>query len=363
MPLNSNGFLRSHAKSTMTFPIRFLLFLLLMPLPLWADQSVEQVYHRQCATCHGNNGDGQGRAGASLSPAPSNFRSPAMRARSDAQLAAAIRNGKPGSAMSAYGSRLSEAQITALVKYIRTSFMRGSGQAHAAAPAPVKPQVPVKNVDRKTLGRQLYETNCSACHGDDGNTAVWARNSLVPPPRDFTTELSRKLLGRERMIQSVTNGRPGTGMMSFADRLQPHEIETVVDFIRAEFMHVGELSLHEENKLSRQMDQPFSQGLKGDAKQGRAFFMANCADCHGRLGDGNGPRASFNQPRPRNFMTAESRAMFDRPKLFNAIKNGKRGTVMPAWGKVLSDQEIANVAEFVYLQFIQQSPAAVEKKN
>ena len=39
--------------------------------------------------------------------------------------------------------------------------------------------------------------------------------------------------------------------------------------------------------------------------------------------------------------------------LFEAIANGRVGTNMPAWGKVLDNQEIANVAEFVFENFIQ----------
>jgi len=280
-------------------------------------------------------------------------------------LAQVIRDGKPGTAMSAYGQRLSAAQIQALVDYIRRSFMTN---VTAAMPGPaVVPAAPVARTvnesEHKALGRQVYETHCAVCHGDQGNTAIWARNGLVPAPRNFTTELSRKLLGRERMIQSVTKGRPGTGMMSFANRLRPNEIEAVVDYIRSEFMHVGDLSLFEAGKLNSHADKAMPQGLQGNAKLGRAFFMANCADCHGTHGNGKGPRAYFNRPAPRDFTTADSRAQLDRPRLFNSIKHGKRGSVMPAWGAVLSDQEIANVAEFVYQHFIQQQPVVAEKKS
>ena len=34
------------------------------------------------------------------------------------------------------------------------------------------------------------------------------------------------------------------------------------------------------------------------------------------------------------------------------IAYGKPGTVMPAWGKVLGDQEIADVAEYVFQSFV-----------
>ena len=45
--------------------------------------------------------------------------------------------------------------------------------------------------------------------------------------------------------------------------------------------------------------------------------------------------------------------MLNRVELFEMISEGKPGTEMPAWDKVLSPQEIANVSEFVFQRFIQ----------
>lgn len=80
--------------------------------------------------------------------------------------------------------------------------------------------------------------------------------------------------------------------------------------------------------------------------------MRNCFTCHGVQGDGNGPRAYFITPPPRNFLLDTSRQKLNRPVLFEAITNGRLGTNMPAWGKVLDNQEIANIAEFVFQNFI-----------
>lgn len=100
------------------------------------------------------------------------------------------------------------------------------------------------------------------------------------------------------------------------------------------------------------MSLPMPLGLKGDPIKGDAFFMKNCFTCHGVKGDGNGPRAYFITPPPRNFLLDTSRQRLNRPVLFEAITNGRLGTNMPAWGKVLDNQEIANVAEFVFQNFI-----------
>jgi mono/diheme cytochrome c family protein len=100
------------------------------------------------------------------------------------------------------------------------------------------------------------------------------------------------------------------------------------------------------------MSLPMPLGLKGDPDKGRIFFMENCFTCHGVKGDGDGPRAYFITPPPRDFLLETSRQRLNRPVLFEAITNGRLGTNMPAWGKVLNSQEIANVAEFVFQNFI-----------
>lgn len=100
------------------------------------------------------------------------------------------------------------------------------------------------------------------------------------------------------------------------------------------------------------MSAPMPGKLKGAAGKGKAFYMNNCITCHGPKGDGNGPRSHFITPRPRNFTSEGSRTFYNRPQLFDAIAKGKRGTVMPAWGKVLNDQEIADITEFVFQAYI-----------
>jgi mono/diheme cytochrome c family protein len=100
------------------------------------------------------------------------------------------------------------------------------------------------------------------------------------------------------------------------------------------------------------MSLPLPLGLKGDAAKGGIFYMENCFACHGIAGDGDGPRAYFITPPPRDFLLESSRQRLNRPALFEAISNGRFGTNMPAWKRVLSNQEMADVAEYVFQHFI-----------
>jgi mono/diheme cytochrome c family protein len=111
------------------------------------------------------------------------------------------------------------------------------------------------------------------------------------------------------------------------------------------------------------MSLPMPLGLKGNFSKGADFFIHNCATCHGAKGDGNGPRAYFITPPPRNFLLDASRKRLNRPVIFEAVTNGRLGTNMPAWGKVLNNQEIADVAEFVFQNFIQPSQLTGKKES
>lgn len=322
--------------------------------------TAEELFVKHCAACHGERGDGQSRARSGLNPPPRNFTSEQARNELDRdRMIRSVTKGRPGTAMVSWEGRLSSEQIAAIVDYVRARFMRIGESAPVALAASA-------NVGGLNSGRELYKLNCAACHGDQGTGATWTMDSLNPPPRDFT----REVLSRERMVDSVTRGRPGTAMMAFGLRLSAAEIGAIVDFIRSEFMLAGDRSgpmsspvtphatspprnpEHEAGIVAADMTLPFPGGLRGDPVSGGDFYLKNCHVCHGRDGDGKGPRASFIKPSPRDFLSEGSRRALNRPALYKAISAGMRGTVMPAWRTVLSEQEIADVAEFVFQTFI-----------
>ena len=325
------------------------------------------IFHNYCSVCHGDKGDGQSRARNGLNPPPRNYTTPEAAAElTRERMIHSVTNGRPGTAMIAWGSELSREEIEGVVDYIRSTFMRLEKNNTAERKRP----------DSKLLasrGGVLYMQACAMCHGDSGSRATSGR--MQPPPTDFSLPKVATELTRERMITSVTNGRPGTAMIGYADRFSNNDIAAIVDFIRKAFMHVAEdtkppaprstapkapvsaaaTSASPDPVISdMSLDMPL--GLKGDAAKGGAFFMKTCATCHGKNGDGEGPRAFFITPPPRNFLLETSRQRLNRPVLFQAISEGRPGTNMPAWNKVLSNQEIANVAEFVFQNFISALP-------
>lgn len=306
------------------------------------------IYHNYCSVCHGDRGDGRSRARGSLNPPPRDFTAAGELSRST--MITITTHGKPSTAMVGWKTQLTEKEIEAVVDYIRDSFM-------------------IVALDpRLQRGKAVYAQNCIVCHGERGQGSNHPVGGPVPP-RDLASPQARAELSRERMLNSVTHGRPGTAMASFASRLSQPDIEAVVDYVRAALMvptadaisgtraHGGrgndDTAKQKPNPVaSADMKQPMPNGLVGDAQKGGRFYNANCATCHGVKGDGKGPRAYFINPKPRNFVEARSRAVLNRPVIFATTSTGKLGTEMPAWNKVLTEQEIADVAEYVFTRFI-----------
>jgi len=78
---------------------------------------------------------------------------------------------------------------------------------------------------------------------------------------------------------------------------------------------------------------------------GKQVYMARCALCHGPEGKGDGPAAAGLNPKPRNHTDGAYMKSRTDDQLLQVIRNGKGG--MPAWGSVLSDQEIHDVLKYV----------------
>jgi cytochrome c6 len=80
-----------------------------------ANSSAADTYKANCVSCHAADGHGSA-VGKSLHVA--DFHSPKVQQQSDSQLMDVIKNGRGN--MPPFGESLSQAQLDALVKYIRT---------------------------------------------------------------------------------------------------------------------------------------------------------------------------------------------------------------------------------------------------
>ncbi|MBC7203249.1 MAG: FTR1 family protein, partial [Pusillimonas sp.] len=83
-----------------------------------------------------------------------------------------------------------------------------------------------------------------------------------------------------------------------------------------------------------------------DLTVGQQLYQANCVQCHGASGKGNGPLAAQLDPTPTDFTDAARAAQRSKLALFQVISNGVDGTAMPGFD-ALSDQERWALAYFV----------------
>lgn len=141
------------------------------PAPAAAAPPGAELFARHCAGCHGLDGRG--------GEAPDLASNPAVRALTDASLAAIVRGGLPGG-MPAFGATLTSAQIAALVAQLRR-FQRGGAALTAVAGG-----------DRGD-GRALFfgRAGCAACHMAEG------RGGFLGPDLDALP------LGAEQIRQAI----------------------------------------------------------------------------------------------------------------------------------------------------------------
>jgi cytochrome c oxidase cbb3-type subunit 3 len=177
--------------------------------------------------------------------------------------------------------------------------LAGCGErASAPAPAPTAPALASSGA-RHEAGRRIYNFRCYFCHGYSGDARTLASTYLEPRPRNFVATAPSEL-SRERMLDAVTNGHPGTAMRGFAGILAPDEIAEVTDFVRQEFMQnkAANTAYHTvENGWPDHQKRygaavPFATGklsldtpadrLTPAQRAGRQLFMNSCISCHDR---------------------------------------------------------------------------------
>lgn len=163
----------------------------------------KQLYHRLCAACHGEGGDG----GVGVPLNLPDF----LAVASDDYFRATIRNGRPGRVMPAFRG-LEDAEVDAIIAYLR-GF--GSG------PAPVYGEQAIEGDAGR--GATLFAARCVACHGEQGQggagtgvTFSRPRNAPVMAPalnnRGFQASVSDGMLKA-----TLLRGRHGTPMPSIGE--------------------------------------------------------------------------------------------------------------------------------------------------
>jgi mono/diheme cytochrome c family protein len=127
-------------------------------------------YTGSCAVCHGASGDGRGVFGPTTYPHATDFTSENAKSKTDAQLFWIVKNGLGFTGMPAFTDQYTDAEIWALVAYIR-ALQRGNASA-LSIPEPIAAQLGAADpsVSRQTRGAAIYfALGCHLCHGPEGD--------------------------------------------------------------------------------------------------------------------------------------------------------------------------------------------------
>jgi mono/diheme cytochrome c family protein len=144
------------------------------PNPLANDPRVlstgRAAYTGSCAVCHGAKGDGRGVFGRSTYPDATDFTGDAAKNRTDAQLFWIVKNGLGFTAMPAFGGQYKDAEIWAIVVYIRA--LQSGSASSLAIPEPSLAQLAAADpvASRQARGAAIYfAQGCHLCHGPEGD--------------------------------------------------------------------------------------------------------------------------------------------------------------------------------------------------
>src|SRR5712692_6227260 len=250
------------------------------------------IYQERCVECHGVSGKGDGRASAFLTPRPRDFAAGRYKIRStetgsiptDDDLIQSVRQGLYGSAMPAWSTLLSDAQIRDVVVYIKTLSPRFLAEQPAVVS--LGPQVP-SSPESVARGQAVYERmQCGKCHGSDGRGANavatdfqddWGQPlnaaNLAEPWTFHGGSTSREIYLRFR------TGMSGTPMPSFRESATDAEMWDLANYVG---------SLARKPVWSMSADELKAQyaseeaGAKADpVKRGKYLVDTHlCAICH-----------------------------------------------------------------------------------
>lgn len=202
------------------------------------------------------------------------------------------------------------------------SFNAPELNAHPARTRPRGNALVLESPGSTVGGEDLWQSNCTGCHGEqgrgDGPAAAW----LQPSPVDLTQHQYQSSL----LADILWNGVHGTSMPAWRE-LSPAELSSLVSVVQS-FSEVETTA-----------------GIPQSLPLGAEAYASHCAECHGDNGDGNG-FAADSLPIPI-WPTDFTRERLSVAESLRILQNGVEGTSMAPWGDRLSESEMVAVVHYV----------------
>ena len=278
-----------------------------------------------CAACHQATGHGGG-------PYPPLAGNPDVNRVDSAGLIQTVLNGRTGPItvngtqyggnMPSWRGQLSDAQIAAVLTYVRMAW-------NNSAPAVSEDQVAAARSPEALSGAELFAAKCATCHQAAG------QGTSVYPPLAGNPVVSAA--DPSKMIAVIVNGRTGpltvggktydSRMPTWKGQLSDASIAAVATYVRSAWGNNAPPVTEEEVAAA---------GSPVSVQVGASIYAKNCAACHQANGNGGiGPALAENP----HVNIADPTAML------TTILQGRN--VMPSWRGQLSATDVAAVATFV----------------
>jgi mono/diheme cytochrome c family protein len=206
---------------------------------------------------------------------------------------------------------------------------------------------PAASAETVTHGKELYQKNCTQCHGVAGMGDGFGAPFLVPPPRDLTagqfkfrTTAGGQLPTDEDLFRTISRGANGTGMPPWQYLLNDDERWALVDYVKTFDARFASVS-------RKPMPLPEAPGKARSADRGRQVYAKmQCAKCHGDDGRGVGPSSNEmvdgkgRHVNARDFTQPGTyRTGWTEREIIRTLETGMNGVPMPSYTGVMSKQE------------------------
>jgi mono/diheme cytochrome c family protein len=295
------------------------------------------MYVENCAVCHGAAGEGIG-------PVPA-LDNPALWTADYDFLFKTIARGRYNTTMAGWhvdeGGIFNDYQVDELIALIRYVDWSQVGEL-AAVRGLIPPTLPVPQVDDDFLaqiaaldpqgsqwaeGIHLFANNCTVCHGVNGE------GSDLGVPLNTDDLRAQEAVELARII---TEGVPGTAMVSWQNTLSVDDIAALVAFLKNwDVIEAQGLALEPPEPIRIDLNNPEEVLALGER-----IYSTTCIACHGENGSGGtGPALNSLQ-----VLTNSSDAQLE-----STIVNGGRrpNSTMPAFGDRLTSVEIGALVDFI----------------
>ncbi|MGB6601230.1 MAG: c-type cytochrome [Candidatus Cybelea sp.] len=283
------------------------------------------IFLVNCAACHQATGHGGG-------PYPPLAGNPDVNRVDSAGLIQTVLNGRTGPItvngaqyggnMPSWRGQLSDAQIAAVLTYVRTAW-------NNSAPAVSEDQVAAARSPEALSGAELFATKCATCHQAAG------QGTSIYPPLAGNPVVSAA--DPSTMIGVIVNGRSGpltvsgktydNQMPTWKGQLSDASIAAVASYVRSAWGNNAPPVTEEEVAAA---------GSPVSVQVGASIYAKNCAACHQANGNGGVGPALAENPHVN---------VANPTPMLTTILQGRN--LMPSWRGQLSATDIAAVATFV----------------